>query len=136
MFVPKTRKHKKAFKGKIKGEATSGYTISFGQYALKAMDPERLNSRQIEAARRSITRFIKRSGKLWIRVFPDYPVSKKPADVRMGGGKGSVEYWVFRVKPGKVIFELDGVTEDLARGAFERAAAKLPFKCKFVKRLD
>jgi large subunit ribosomal protein L16 len=100
------------------------------------MDPERLNSRQIEAARRSITRFIKRSGKLWIRVFPDYPVSKKPADVRMGGGKGSVEYWVFRVKPGKVIFELDGVTEDLARGAFERAAAKLPFKCKFVKRLD
>lgn len=110
--------------------------MNFGAFGLKALDPNRVTSRQIEAARRTITRHIKRIGKLWIRIFPDVPVSKKPADVRMGSGKGSPEFWACRVKPGRIMFELDGVPEEIARDAFEKAAAKLPLKTKFIKRID
>lgn len=136
MLSPKKTKFRKAFKGRIHGVAKGGYTLCFGKYGLKALEPERINARQIEAARKAINRHLRRAGKLWIRIFPDIPVSKKPADVRMGSGKGSVEYWVSRVKPGRIMFELDGVSEVLALGAFERATAKLPIKTKFVKRLD
>jgi large subunit ribosomal protein L16 len=136
MLLPKKTKYRKAFKGRIHGEAKGGFLLNFGSYGLKALDPNRITSRQIEAARRTITRHMKRVGKLWIRIFPDVPVSKKPADVRMGSGKGSPEYWACRVKPGRIMFELDGVPEDVARSAFEKAAAKLPLKTKFVKRID
>ncbi len=136
MLLPKRTKYKKAHKGRIKGNAKGGSTLAFGAYGLKALEPERITSRQIEAARRSITRYMKRVGKLWIRVFPDIPVTKKPTDVRMGKGKGSVEYYVFRVKPGRIIFELDGVPEEVAREALMRAKAKLPFDAKFVTRID
>src|ERR1700729_4006298 len=135
MMQPKKTKFRKAHKGRIHGVATSGATLSFGQFGLKAMAPERITARQIEAARRALTRHMKRAGRVWIRIFPDVPVSKKPADVRMGSGKGAPEFWVARVKPGRILFELDGVPEDIARGAFELAAAKLPIKTKFVKRI-
>lgn len=135
MLQPKKTKHRKAFKGRIHGKTKGGATLTFGSYGLKAMEPERITSRQIEAARRAISRHMKRVGRLWIRIFPDVPVSKKPADVRMGSGKGAPEFWVARVAPGRIMFELDGVAENLAREAFERASAKLPIKTKFVKRI-
>lgn len=135
MLSPKKTKFRKAFKGKMKGNAKAGYTVSFGSFGLKALDPERITAKQIEAARRAITRFVKRTGRMWIRIFPDLPVSKKPAEVRMGSGKGSPEYWACRVKPGRIMFELDGVPEETAREAFELASAKLPIHTKFVKRI-
>ncbi len=135
MLSPKRTKFRKAFKGRIKGDAKGGTALNFGAFGLKALEPERITARQIEAARRAISRHIKRQGRLWIRIFPDLPVSSKPAEVRMGSGKGSPEYWVARVKPGRIMFELDGVPQDVAAGAFERAAAKLPIKVKMVVRL-
>jgi len=135
MLSPKRTKFRKAFKGRLKGQAKGGTELNFGAYGLKAMEPERITARQIEAARRAITRHIRRQGRVWIRVFPDLPVSQKPAEVRQGKGKGSIEYWSARVKPGRIMFELDGVPLDLARRAFELAAAKLPIKTKFVTRL-
>ena len=135
MMQPKKTKFRKAHKGRIHGVATSGATLSFGQFGLKAMAPERITARQIEAARRALTRHMKRAGRVWIRVFPDLPVSKKPAEVRMGSGKGAPEFWVARVKPGRILFELDGVPGPLAKTAFERAAEKLPIKTKVVARL-
>ena len=135
MMSPKKTKFRKAHKGRIHGNAKGGYSLNFGSYGLKAMQPERITARQIEAARRAIQRHVRRSGRLWINIFPDLPVSAKPAEVRMGKGKGSVEYWACRVKPGRIMFEMDGVDEELARGAFERAAAKLPIKTKFVRRI-
>jgi large subunit ribosomal protein L16 len=134
MLQPKRTKFRKAHKGRIHGNAKGGTTLNFGSYGLKAMAPARVTARQIEAARRAITRHIKRAGRVWIRVFPDVPVSKKPTEVRMGKGKGSPEYWMCRVKPGRVMFELDGVPGDVARGAFERAAAKLPMDTRFIVR--
>src|SRR3982750_1518037 len=135
MLQPKRTKFRKAFKGRIHGNAKGGTELNFGAFGLKAMEPERITARQIEAARRAITRHIKRSGRLWIRVFPDVPVSSKPAEVRMGSGKGAPEFWVARVKPGRILFELDGVPGYLAKTAFERAAEKLPIKTKVVARL-
>lgn len=135
MLVPKKTKYRKAFKGKIHGMAKRGTDVSFGMYGLKALQPARITARQIEAARRAITRHIKRVGKVWIRIFPDVPVSTKPAEVRMGSGKGNPEFWICRVKPGKVMFELDGVLPEVAEKAFELAAAKLPIQTKFVKRI-
>ncbi|RZI46254.1 50S ribosomal protein L16 [Candidatus Finniella inopinata] len=135
MLLPKKTKFRKAFKGRIHGLAKSGTTVSFGTYGLKAVEPARITARQIEAARRAITRHIKRVGRVWIRIFPDVPVSRKPAEVRMGSGKGSPEFWVCRVKPGRVMFELDGVAADVAEKAFELAAAKLPIGTRFVKRM-
>lgn len=135
MLSPKRTKFRKAFKGRLKGQAKGGTELNFGAYGLKAMEPERITARQIEAARRAITRHMRRQGRVWIRVFPDLPVSQKPAEVRQGKGKGSVEYWSARVKPGRIMFELDGVPLDLARRAFELASAKLPIKTKFVTRL-
>lgn len=135
MLSPKKTKFRKAHKGRIHGCAKAGYSLAFGNYGLKALEPERVTARQIEAARRVITRFIKRQGKLWIKIFPDVPVSSKPAEVRMGKGKGSPEYWACRVKPGKILFELDGIPEDVAKEAFEKGSAKLPIKTKFVKRI-
>ncbi len=135
MLMPKKTKFRKAHKGRIHGNAKGGFTLNFGEYGLKAMEPERITARQIEAARRAISRHVKRVGRLWIRIFPDVPVTKKPAEVRMGSGKGSVEFWVCRVKPGRIMFEIDGVTEAVAREALERAAAKLPIKTKFIARI-
>lgn len=135
MQVPKRTKYRKAFKGRIHGLAKGGSDLNFGAFGLKALEPERLTARQIEASRRAISRAMKRVGRLWIRVFTDLPVSRKPAEVRMGSGKGSPEFWAVRVKPGRILFELDGVTEAVAREAFELAAAKLPIKTKFVARL-
>lgn len=134
MLSPKKTKYRKAFKGRIHGLATSGAELNFGTYGLKAVEPARITARQIEAARRAITRHIRRMGRVWIRIFPDVPVSKKPAEVRMGSGKGSPEYWICRVKPGRVMFELDGVAPEIAEKAFELAAAKLPIRTRFVKR--
>lgn len=136
MLQPKRTKFRKIHKGRIHGDAKGGTALNFGEFGLKALEPERVTARQIEAARRAITRHMKRVGKLWIRVFPDTPVSKKPAEVRMGSGKGSVEYWAAKVKPGRVMFELEGVPEQVAREAFELGAAKLPVKTKFIKRLE
>lgn len=136
MLSPKKTKFRKAHKGRIHGAAKGGATLAFGAFGLKALAPERLTARQIEAARRAITRHIKRQGKVWIRVFPDVPVSKKPLEVRMGSGKGSPEWWAARVKPGRILFELDGVPEGLAREALELGAAKLPIKTKFVARIS
>ncbi|MEM7714532.1 MAG: 50S ribosomal protein L16 [Cyanobacteria bacterium P01_A01_bin.68] len=136
MLLPKKTKFRKAHKARIHGIARSGFTLSFGTYGIKALEPERITSRQIEACRRTINRHLKRQGRLWIRLFPDIPVTSKPAEVRMGKGKGSVEFWIARVKPGRILFELAGVDEKLAREAFERAAAKLPIKVKFVKRIN
>lgn len=135
MQSPKRTKYRKAFKGRIKGVAKGGFALNFGTYGLKAMEPDRMTARQIEAARRALTRALKRQGRVWIRVFPDVPVSTKPAEVRMGSGKGTPEYWVCRVKPGRVLFEVDGVTEAIAREGFALAAAKLPIKTKFVARI-
>jgi large subunit ribosomal protein L16 len=135
MLQPKRTKYRKAFKGRIHGAAKGGFNLDFGSYGLKAMEPDRLTARQIEAARRAITRHMKRAGRVWIRVFPDVPVSKKPAEVRMGSGKGAPEFWAARVKPGRVLFELDGVTVKVAREALELAAAKLPIKTRFVARV-
>jgi large subunit ribosomal protein L16 len=135
MLSPKRTKFRKQHKGRVKGMAKGGTEINFGSYGLKAIGPGRVTARQIEAARRAITRHIRRAGRVWIRVFPDVPVSKKPAEVRMGKGKGSPEYWMCRVKPGRVMFELDGVEQDTARRAFELAAAKLPVKTRFIARL-
>ncbi len=134
MQQPKRTKFRKAHKGRIKGVATSGQLLNFGQFGLKAREGERISARQIEAARRAINRFLRRSGKLWIRVFPDVPISSKPAEVRMGSGKGSPEFWACRVNPGRILFELDGVTEEQAREAMSLAAAKLPIQTKFVQR--
>ncbi len=136
MLSPKRTKYRKQHKGRIKGNAKGGFELNFGQYGLKALEPERVTARQIEAARRAIARHVKRVGRLWIRVFPDVPVTKKPAEVRMGSGKGSVEFWACRVKPGRIMFEIDGVPEQVAREAFERASAKLPIKTKFVSRIE
>ncbi|MCC7428006.1 MAG: 50S ribosomal protein L16 [Alphaproteobacteria bacterium] len=135
MLQPKRTKYRKAHKGRIHGKASGGTALNFGAYGLKAMEPERVTARQIEAARRAITRHMKRTGRVWIRVFPDVPVSRKPAEVRMGSGKGSPEYWVCRIHPGRIMFELDGVPEVLAREALALGAAKLPIKTKFVMRL-
>ena len=135
MMQPKKTKFRKAHKGRIHGVASSGATLAYGQFGLKAMAPERITARQIEAARRALTRHMKRAGRVWIRIFPDLPVSKKPAEVRMGSGKGSPELWVARVKPGKLIFEIDGVTPQIAKEAMTLAAAKLPIKTRFVQRI-
>ena len=135
MLQPKKTKYRKAHKGRIRGKAKGGTTLNFGSYGLKAITAERVTSRQIEAARRAITRHMKRAGKVWIRIFPDVPVSKKPTEVRMGKGKGSPEYWACRVKPGRILFEIDGVTEETAKEALYKASAKLPIKTKFIKRL-
>ena len=135
MLQPMRTKFRKAHKGRIKGVATSGATLSFGQFGLKAMEPDRVTARQIEAARRAMTRHMKRAGRVWIRVFPDVPVSKKPLEVRMGSGKGAPEYWVVRIKPGRILFEIDGVTTAIAKEALGLAAAKLPIKTRFVERI-
>src|SRR5262252_816601 len=135
MLQPMRTKFRKAHKGRIKGVATSAASLAFGQFGLKAMEPERITARQIEAARRAMTRHMKRSGRVWIRLYPDVPVSKKPLEVRMGSGKGAVEYWVARVKPGRIMFELDGVPVQLAKEALALAAAKLPIKTRFVERI-
>ena len=134
MLQPKRTKFRKAFKGRIHGVAKSATTLDFGSFGLKSLDAERVTARQIEAARRAISRAMKRQGRLWIRIFPDVPVSKKPPEVRQGKGKGSPEYWVCRVKPGRIMFEVDGVSEEIAREAFTLASAKLPIKTKFIAR--
>ena len=135
MLSPKRTTYRKAHKGRIKGVARAGFTLSFGGYGLKALEPERVTARQIEAARRAITRAMKRQGRVWIRIFPDVPVSTKPAEVRMGSGKGAPEYWVVRIKPGRIMFEIDGVSQETAREALALGAAKLPIKTKVVARL-
>ena len=135
MLQPKRTKFRKMHKGRIKGEAKGGFDLNFGSYGLKALEPERVTSRQIEAARRAMTRHMKRAGRVWIRIFPDVPVSSKPAEVRMGKGKGSPDFWAAKVKPGRVMFEIDGVAEPIAREALRLAAAKLPVKTRFVMRI-
>jgi large subunit ribosomal protein L16 len=135
MLQPKRTKFRKAFKGRIHGQAKGGTTLVYGSHGLKAMEPERLTARQIEAMRRAIVRHMKRAGRNWMRIFPDVPVTKKPAEVRMGSGKGSPELWVARVKPGRIIFEIDGVSDQIAREALELGAAKLPIKCRIVTRV-
>jgi large subunit ribosomal protein L16 len=135
MLSPKRSKFRKAHKGRIHGKAKGGYALNFGAYGLKAVEPDRVTARQIEAARRAMTRHMKRTGRVWIRIFPDVPVSVKPAEVRMGSGKGTPEFWVCRVKPGRILFEIDGVSKDIAKEAFALAAAKLPVKTRFVTRL-
>ena len=134
MLSPKRTKFRKAHKGRIHGKAKGGFTLNFGSFGLKAMQPDRITARQIEAARRAMTRHMKRAGRVWIRIFPDLPVSAKPAEVRQGKGKGSPDYWACRVKPGRIMFEVDGVSRDVAERAFELAAAKLPIRTKFVTR--
>src|SRR6266478_4440135 len=136
MLQPKRTKYRKAFKGRISGAAKGGFNLDFGSFGLKAMEPDRLTARQIEAARRAITRHMKRSGRVWIRIFPDVPVSKKPIEVRMGKGKGTPELWVCRIKPGRVLFEIDGVPVQIAREALDLAAAKLPIKTRFIERIS
>jgi large subunit ribosomal protein L16 len=135
MLSPKRTKYRKAFKGRIRGQAKGGTTLAFGEFGLKALEPERVTARQIEAARRAITRHMKRAGRVWIRIFPDLPVSLKPAEVRMGSGKGSPEFWACRIKPGRVMFEIGGVPVNVAKEAFDLAAAKLPIKTKFIARM-
>ncbi|WP_455479947.1 50S ribosomal protein L16 [Bartonella sp. B23] len=135
MLQPKRTKFRKQFKGRIHGVSKGGTDLNFGAYGLKAVEPERITARQIEAARRAITRYMKRSGRVWIRVFPDLPVTSKPTEVRMGKGKGSVDYWASRVAPGRIMFELDGVSEDVAREALRLGAAKLPIKTRFIQRI-
>ncbi|HMR31981.1 MAG TPA: 50S ribosomal protein L16 [Geminicoccaceae bacterium] len=136
MMQPSRTKFRKAFKGRISGVARGGFELNFGAFGMKAMEPERITARQIEAARRAITRHLKRAGRVWIRVFPDKPISSKPAEVRMGKGKGSVEFWVAPVRPGRILFEIDGVAEDLAAEAIRLGAAKLPIRTKFVRRVQ
>ena len=135
MLQPKRTKYRKAFKGRIHGAAKAGFELAFGQFGLKAIEPDRVSARQIEAARRALTRHMKRAGRVWIRVFPDVPVSKKPIEVRMGKGKGAPELWIARVAPGRIMFEIDGVPVDTAREAMSLAAAKLPIKTRFVQRI-
>src|SRR5476651_1971932 len=134
MLQPKRTKYRKQFKGRNRGVATRGAKVSFGEYGLKTLEHGQITARQLEAARRAMSRHVKRGGKIWIRIFPDKPISKKPLEVRMGSGKGNVEYWVALVQPGRVMFEIEGVTEDLAREALKLAAAKLPVKTAFVPR--
>ena len=134
MMQPKRTEFRKSRKGRIHGQATVGVSLNFGAYGLKALGPERITARQIEAARRAITRHMKRAGRVWIRIFPDVPVTGKPTEVRMGKGKGNVEFWACRVKPGRILFEIDGVPLPIARGALQRGAAKLPIPCRFVSR--
>ncbi len=136
MLQPKKFKHRKVFKGRIHGASKGGTALNFGSHGLKAMAPERVTARQIEAARRAITRHMKRAGRVWIRIFPDVPVTSKPAEVRMGKGKGAVDYWCARVAPGRVMFELDGVPDDVAREALRLGAAKLPIKTRVVTRIS
>ncbi len=136
MLQPKRTKFRKMFKGRIKGQAKGGADLNFGSYGLKALEPDRITSRQIESARRAITRHMKRQGRIWIRIFPDTPVTKKPTEVRMGKGKGSVEFWAAKVKPGRIMFEIDGVGEPVAKEALRLAAMKLPVKCRIVARED
>ena len=135
MMQPKRTKFRKQFKGRIHGNSKGGTDLNFGAFGLKALEPERVTARQIEAARRAITRHMKRAGRVWIRIFPDQPVTSKPTEVRMGKGKGSVDYWACRVAPGRVMFELDGVPEDVAREALRLGAAKLPIKTRFIQRI-
>ena len=135
MLSPKRTKFRKAHKGRIKGVAKGGTALNFGAFGLKALEPMRVTARQIEATRRAITRHTKRAGRVWIRIFPDVPVSRKPAEVRMGSGKGSPEYWVARVAPGRIMFEIDGVSAEIAKEAFALGAAKLPIKTKVVTRM-
>jgi large subunit ribosomal protein L16 len=135
MLSPKRTKYRKAHKGRIHGVAKGGTSLNFGSFGLKAMEPERVTARQIESARRAITRAMRRAGRVWIRIFPDVPVSQKPAEVRMGSGKGSPEFWVCRVKPGRIMFEIDGVAPELAKEALTLGAAKLPIKTKFITRI-
>ena len=135
MLQPKRTKFRKLHKGRIKGQAKGGTTLNFGTYGLKAIEPERITARQIEAARRAITRHMKRAGRVWIRIFPDVPISSKPTEVRMGKGKGSPEYWAARVHPGRIMFEIDGVGDDIAREALRLGAAKLPIKTRIVTRI-
>ena len=134
LLSPKKTKYRKQFKGRIHGSAKGNYSLNYGSYGLKALQPERITSRQIESARKAITRHLKRAGRMWIRIFPDVPVSKKPAEVRMGKGKGANEYWACRVHPGRIMFEIDGVNIEEARRALMLGAAKLPIKCKVVER--
>ena len=134
LLSPQKTKFRKQFKGRIHGNAKGSYSLNYGSFGLKALEPERITSRQIESARKAITRHLKRAGKMWIRIFPDVPVSKKPAEVRMGKGKGANEFWACRVKPGRIMFEVDGVNVNEARKALLLAAAKLPIKSKFVER--
>ena len=134
MLQPTRTKYRKAHKGRIYGRATRGALLNYGTYGLRAMEPDRIISKQIEAARVALTRYMKRTGKVWLRIFPNIPVSKKPTEVRMGKGKGAPEYWAFRVKPGRIIFEVDGVSEEVAKEALYKASTKLPIKTKFVKR--
>ncbi len=135
MLQPKRTKYRKAFKGRNSGVAKGGTALSFGSFGLKAVEPERLTARQIEAARRAITRHMKRAGRVWIRIFPDLPVTKKPTEVRMGSGKGSPEFWAARVRPGRIMFEIDGVSSAIAREALTLGAAKLPIKTRIVARI-
>src|SRR4051812_44252853 len=135
MLQPKKTKYRKAFKGRIKGASKGGVALNFGSYGLKSLEPERVTARQIEAARRAITRQMKRQGRVWIRIFPDVPVSQKPTEVRMGKGKGAPEFWAARVAPGRIMFEIDGVPEDIAREALRLGAAKLPIKTRFIQRI-
>ncbi len=135
MLQPKRTKFRKAFKGRIHGDAKGGTSLNFGSYGLKALEPERVTARQIEAARRAITRQMKRAGRVWIRIFPDVPVTKKPTEVRMGKGKGAIELWVARVAPGRIMFEIDGVNEETAREALRLGAAKLPIRTRVVTRI-
>jgi large subunit ribosomal protein L16 len=135
MLQPSRTKFRKQHKGRIHGNAKGGFTLAFGQFGLKAIEPERVTARQLEAARRALTRHMKRAGRVWIRVFPDVPVSKKPAEVRMGSGKGAPEFWAAKIKPGRILFEVDGVDLETAREAFRLAAGKLPIATKFVARL-
>jgi len=136
MMQPKKTKFRRAFKGRIHGTAKAGFTLNFGSFGLKAVEPERVTARQIEAARRAITRHMKRQGKVWIRIFPDVPVSKKPAEVRMGSGKGAPEFWAARVHPGRIMFEIDGVADDIALESLRLGAAKLPIKTRIVARME
>ena len=136
MLLPKRVKHRRVQRGRLKGKATRGNKIAYGDFGLVALEPAWITSNQIEAARIAMTRYIKRGGKVWIDIFPDKPITEKPAETRMGSGKGSPEYWVAVVKPGRIMFEIDGVSEELARNAFALGAAKLPIKTKFVKRLN
>jgi large subunit ribosomal protein L16 len=135
MLQPKRTKFRKQFKGRIHGDAKGGTMLNFGAFGLKALEPERVTARQIEAARRAITRHMKRAGRVWIRIFPDVPVSSKPTEVRMGKGKGAPEYWAARVAPGRIMFEIDGVSEELAREALRLGAAKLPVRTRFIQRI-
>ena len=135
MLQPERTKFRKQHKGRIHGVAKGGFTLNFGTYGLKAQEPDRVNARQIEAARRAITRHMKRAGRVWIRIFPDVPISKKPTEVRMGNGKGSTEYWAARVKPGRIMFEIDGVSKEIAREALRLGARKLSVRTRFVQRI-